>query len=206
MLKLYYCPGTISIAVAITLEEAGLPYEAIKVDFKAAEQTRPDYLAINPKGRVPALVLDDGTVLTETGALLEYIAARAPAADLVPQLPEDTAHMRGAMYYLASTMHVAHAHKMRGSRWANNQTSFDDMTAKVPETMAASAAYVAAEVLRGPYVVKEQFTLADPYLFVVCNWLKGDGVDPDAYPKIATFLDHRETRASVKAIREKGML
>ena len=206
MLKLYYCPGTISIAVAITLEEAGLPYDAIKVDFKAAQQTKPEYLAINSKGRVPALVLGDGTVLTETGALLEYIAALVPAANLVPQRPEDAAHMRSAMYYLVSTMHVAHAHKMRGSRWASNQASFDDMTAKVPETMAASAAHVAAEVLRGPYVMKDQFTLADPYLFVVCNWLQGDGVDPATYPKIASFLDHMEARASVRTIREKGML
>ncbi|MGJ8556648.1 MAG: glutathione S-transferase N-terminal domain-containing protein, partial [Sulfitobacter geojensis] len=78
MLKLYYFPGTISVAVAVTLQEAGLEYDPVKVDFAAAEQTKPDFLALNPKGRVPALVTDKGTILTETGALLDYIADLKP--------------------------------------------------------------------------------------------------------------------------------
>ena len=98
MLKLYYASGTISIAVAIALEEAGLAYEPLKVDFGAAAQTKPDYLKINPKGRVPALVTEAGTILTETGALLDYIAALAPEAGLIPTAPEDAAHMRSVMY------------------------------------------------------------------------------------------------------------
>ena len=205
-MKLYYARGTISIVVAITLEEAGLEYEPVKVSFATAEQTKPDYLGLNPKGRVPTLVLDDGTILTETGALLEYIAAVQPDATLVPQQPTDAAHMRGVMYYLASTMHVAHAHKMRGSRWADQQSSWDDMTAKVPETMAACADYVQSHCLRGDFVTGETLSLADPYLFVVCNWLAGDGVDPADYPKIDAFLSRMEARDSVKAVRTKGML
>jgi glutathione S-transferase len=206
MLKLYYAPGTISIAVALTLEEAGLPYEALKVDFKSAEQTGPDYLAINAKGRVPALVLSNGTVLTETGALLEYIADVAPSAGLIPADPALAAHMRSAMYYLASTMHVAHAHKMRGSRWASQQSSFDDMTAMVPQTMAACATYVETHLLRGDSVLGQSFSIADPYLFVVCTWLEGDGVSIADYPKIQNFMTKMEARKSVKTIREKAML
>ena len=133
--------------MAITLEEAGLEYEPVKVDFAKAEQTRPEYLAINPKGRVPALALGDGdTILTETGALLDYIAAIGPGRRaLTPNEPRGRGpHAGGDVLYLASTMHVAHAHKMRGSRWADQQSSWDDMTAKVPETMTACAAYVEA--------------------------------------------------------------
>jgi glutathione S-transferase len=206
MLKLYYAPGTISIAVALTLEEAGLPYEAVKVDFKSAEQTQPDYLAINAKGRVPALVLSGGTVLTETGALLEYIADVAPSAGLIPTDPALAARMRSAMYYLASTMHVAHAHKMRGSRWASQQSSFDDMTAMVPQTMAACASCVETHLLRGDSVLGQSFSIADPYLFVVCTWLEGDGVSIADYPKIQNFMTKMEARQSVKTIREKAML
>lgn len=206
MLTLYYATGTISIAAAIALEEAGLAYDTVRVDFKSAEQTKPDYLGINPKGRVPALALEDGTVVTETGAILDYIAALAPDAQLVPADPVQAAHMRGAMYYLASTMHVAHAHKMRGSRWASQQSSFDDMTAKVPQTMAACAAYVEAEILRGDYVLGQAFSIADPYLFVVCNWLEGDSVDVSLYPGIQTFMARMEQRTSVRTVREKGML
>lgn len=206
MLKLFYTPGTISIAVAIALEEAGLTYETVKVDFASAEQTKAAYLAINPKGRVPALVGHDGTVMTETGALLDYVAAIAPDAGLLPTDAETAAHMRGVMYYLASTMHVAHAHKMRGSRWADAQSSFDDMASKVPQTMAACAAYVEAECLRGDHVCGDKLTIADPYLFIVCNWLAGDGVAVSDFPRIAAFLARMETRASVKTMRAKGML
>ena len=78
-MQLYYAPRTISVAVAIALEEAGPDYEAIRLDFAAGEQTKPAYKQINPKGRVPALVVDGG-ILTETGALLDYIAAVAPKA------------------------------------------------------------------------------------------------------------------------------
>jgi glutathione S-transferase len=206
MLTLYYAPRTISIAVALTLEEAGLPYEAVKIDFKTAQQTQPDYLAINTKGRVPALALPDGTVLTETGALLEYIADLAPSAQLIPTDPALAAHMRSAMYYLASTMHIAHAHKLRGSRWANQQSSFDDMTSMVPQTMAACAAYVDTHLLRGDSVSGQSFSIADPYLFVVCSWLEGDGVNIADYPKIQNFMTKMEARQSVKTIRKKAML
>ena len=206
MLKLHFAPGTISIAVAIALEEAGVPYEAIKIDFKSAEQTQPDYLSINPKGRVPALTLENGSVLTETGALLDYIADIAPDAGLTPNDPQAAAHMRATMYYLASTMHVAHAHKMRGTRWARNQSSFDDMTAMVPQTMAACAGYVEAEILQGDFVLGDTFSIADPYLFIVCNWLKGDSVDVSLYPKIQNFMAVMEQRPSVQAMRERGML
>ncbi|NNK16960.1 MAG: glutathione S-transferase family protein [Sulfitobacter sp.] len=205
-MKLYYAHGTISIAVAIALQEAGLEHEPVKVSFATAEQTKPDYLGLNPKGRVPMLVLDDGTILTETGALLEYVAALKPGAKLVPDKPTDAAHMRGVMYYLASTMHVAHAHKMRGSRWADQQSSWDDMASKVPETMAACADYVQSHCLRGNFVTGDTLSLADPYLFVVCNWLAGDHVDPANFPKIDAFLSRMEARDSVKAVRSKGML
>ena len=205
-MKLFYAKGTISIAPAIALIEAGLDHDLARIDFATAEQTKPDYLAINPKGRVPALVLNDGTVLTETGALLDYIAAIAPQAHLLPQTAETAAHMRSVMYYLASTMHVAHAHKMRGSRWADKAESHADMTAKVPQTMTACAAYVEAECLHGDYVCGDQFTIGDAYLFVVCNWLAGDGVILSDFPKIAGFMDRMNARDSVKAAREKNML
>lgn len=205
MLTLYYTPGTISIATAIALHEAGLSFEAIKVDFATAEQTKPAYQEINPKGRVPALVTEQG-ILTETGALLEYIAARAPGAGLVPEDAFQAAKMREVMFYLASTMHVNHAHRMRGSRWATRQDSFDDMAAKVPETMAASAAHIEQHGLAGPYVLGEKFSIADPYLFVICSWLGGDGVDVARYGKITAFMEAMNARPVVRDLRAKGMI
>ncbi|MEX0369832.1 MAG: glutathione S-transferase family protein [Tateyamaria sp.] len=202
-MKLYYATGTISIAVAIALEEAGLAYDTHKLDFAAGEQQSDAYARVNPKGRVPALEVD-GTILTETGALLDFIATRAP--HLMPADPVDAARARSVMYYLASTMHVNHAHKMRGHRWADNESSWQDMTAKVPETMTASARFVEDECLAGPYILGETFTLADAYLYMVCTWLPADNVDLEPFPKVRAFMRAMGTRDSVKAVRAKGML
>jgi len=102
MLVLHAAPNTISVAVAIALEEARVPYDIARVDFGAAEQTSARYLAVNPKGRVPALVTPDGT-LTETGAILEYIAATSDIGR--PADAFAAAKLREVMYYLAATMH-----------------------------------------------------------------------------------------------------
>ncbi|NRB04774.1 MAG: glutathione S-transferase family protein [Rhodobacteraceae bacterium] len=204
-MRLFYTPGTVSIAAAIALEEAGLTYEPELVNFAKAEQTQPPYLAINPKGRVPALAVGD-TILTETGAILDYIAAIAPEARLVPDDPIAAAHMRSVMYYLASTMHVNHAHKMRGHRWADSPDSHADMTAKVTETMTASAQFLEDTALLGDYVCGDALSIGDAYLFIVCTWLPGDGVALSDFPIINAFMDRMNARASVQEARAKGML
>lgn len=202
-MKLYYAPGTIAIATAIALEETGIAYTVQRIDFSKGEQLGSDYEAINPKGRVPALDVN-GIILTETGAILEYLAALSP--ELMPSDPLKAARARSVMYYLASTMHVNHAHKLRGARWADQQSSWADMTAKVPETMASSAAYLEGNCIEGPYILGDTFCIADAYLFMVCSWLRGDGVEPAQYPKVQRLMDTMEARASVRTVREKGML
>ena len=200
MFRLHYAPRTISVASAIALEEASVAYEPVRVDFASAEQTGAAYLALNPKGRVPLLETPHG-LLTETGAILELVAP-----GLVPVDPWDRARMRETLYYLASTMHVAHAHKMRGSRWADLEASHADMRAKVPQTMAASCAYLEGHLPLAPFAQGAQITVADPYLFVVLSWVEGDGVALADYPKLSAFAAMMETRASVKAVRAMGML
>ena len=205
-MQLYYAPNTISIASVIALEEAGLGFDLVQVDFASGEQTKPAYHAINPKGRVPTLVTDQG-ILTETGAILEFIAANAPNADLVPGDPWQAAQMRSAMYYLASTMHVNHAHKKRGHRWSDDEAARATMTAKVPQTMTESCAFIEENVLtRGPFVMDETFTIADPYLYVVCSWLEGDGVTVSDFPKITAFRAAMQARASVQKVHGDDML
>jgi len=204
-MKLYYAPGTVSVAVAIALHEAGQTFDARKVNFKDAEQTKPEYHKVNPKGRVPALEVD-GAVLTETGAILDYIATTSPEAGLMPESAVEAARVRGVIHYLASTMQINHAHGPRAYRWAQTEESHADMRAQVPKTMAVSAAYVEDHCLKGPFVMGDHVTVADPHLFVMCQWLKGDGVDLDGYPRIVAFMDAMEARASVKAVRDAGML
>ncbi|MGA9412682.1 MAG: glutathione S-transferase family protein [Roseobacter sp.] len=204
-MRLFYAPNTVSIAAAITLHEAQLPYDPVLVDFRQSEQSQPAYLDVNPKGRVPTLDTG-GTMITETGAILEYIAAITPGAGLVPTDPADAAHMRSVMYYLASTMHVNHAHRVRGSRWADKADSHTDMQSKVADNMTENARHVQNHYLRGDYVLGEKLSLADPYLFIVCSWLRGDGVNLSALPAIDAYLSRMRSRASVQHVIEQGML
>jgi glutathione S-transferase len=200
MLKLHYAPRTISVAVAIILEQTGTPYEAIRVDFANAEQTKDAYRRVNPKGRVPALETDSG-ILTETPAIVEYISP-----ELVPQDAFAAAKMRELISYLSATMHPHHAHGGRGSRWADAQSSLDDMKRKMPQRMAECAAHLEEYLPSLPFAVGQLEVLSDAYLYVVLTWLKSDGVDIEHYPRLAAFQHQMNTLASVQAVYQKGML
>ena len=198
MLKLFYTPGTCALASRIALEDARADYEIMRVDFSKQEQRSPDYLKINPKGRVPALVTERG-ILTETPAILVYIAQAFPEANLAPL--DDAfafAELQAFNSYISSTVHVNHAHGRRGSRWANDQSSFDDMKQKVPETMAAAMELIEFEMFEGPWVMGETYTIADPYLFTMARWLEGDGVDINVLPRIKDHMERMSTLESVK--------
>ncbi|WP_454631133.1 glutathione S-transferase family protein [Bradyrhizobium cenepequi] len=199
MLKLYYTPGTCALASHIALEESGAPYAIERVDFKTNQQNSPEYLKVNPKGRVPALVTDHG-VLTETPAVLAFIAQSFPKAKLAP-LDDIFAFAQAQAFnsYLCSTVHVAHAHKMRGHRWATEESSFADMKRMIPKTVGASFALIERDMLRGPWVMGEAFTICDIYLFTLAQWLEGDGVDLAALPKV---VDHRNRVAERPAVKK----
>jgi glutathione S-transferase len=198
MLKFFFGPKSCALASHIALEEAGADYEAVRLDLAAGEHKRPEYLKVNPKARVPALVTDRG-ILTENPAILAYVAQTHPERKLAPL---DDAYAFGKIQafnsYLCATVHVAHAHKLRGYRWADQQTSYDDMKKKVPETVAACFELIETEMLEGPWVAGANFSIADPYLFTLSSWLEGDGVDPKRFPKV---LDHRNRMSQRPAVQ-----
>jgi glutathione S-transferase len=197
MLTFYFAQGTCALASLIALEEAGLPYEARKISFKDNQQRSPEYLKINPKGRVPALVTDRG-VLTESPAILAYIAQVAPAARLAPGDPFEFARLQAFNNYICSTVHVNHAHGRRGSRWADDAAAHEAMKAKVPQTMAESFELIEEKMLQGPWVMGEQYSVADPYLFTMTGWLRGDGVDPMRFAKATAHYARMMDRPAVQ--------
>jgi glutathione S-transferase len=200
MLKLYFAPGTCALASHIALAESGAPYTTVKLDFKANQQNSPEYLAINPKGRVPSLVTDQG-VLTETPAMLAFIAQSFPLANLAPL--DDAfafAKMQAFNSYLCSTVHVAHAHKGRGYRWASEETTFADMKRMVPKSMAACFSLIERDMLKGPWVMGEQYTVCDGYLYTLAGWLEGDSVDLATLPKVADHRKRMEQRPAVQKV------
>jgi len=199
MLKLYYAPGTCALASHIALQEAGATYTIERIDFKINQQNSLEYLAINPKGRVPALVTDRG-ILTETPAMLAFIAQGFPQAKLAPlHDPFEFAQAQAFNSYLCSTVHVAHAHRVRGYRWATDEASFADMKRKVPQTVGAGFALIERGMLRGPWVLGETYTICDPYLFTLAQWLEGDGVDLSTLPRV---MGHRARMAERPAVRK----
>lgn len=188
MLKLYYAPGTCALASHIALEDAGATYETIRIDFGASQQQSPEFLEINPKGNVPALVSDRGA-LSETPAILAYIAQSFPAAALAPlDDPHTFAQLQSFNSYLCSTVHVSHAHRMRGHRWADDPAAIAEMQRKVPETVSAGFQAIEQDMLQGPWVMGDTYSVCDPYLFTLAQWLEKDGVDLTTIPRV---MEHR---------------
>lgn len=203
MLKLYYSPGSCALASHIALADVGTDYETVRIDFGAAEQTSQDYLAINPKGRVPALITEAG-ILTETPAILAYIAQRFPSAGLAPiDDPFAFAKAQAFNSYLCSTVHVAHAHGGRGKRWADDPIAIADMQRKVPETVFNAFDLIEQDMLAGPWVLGEAYSICDAYLYTVARWLERDGIDPARQlPRVADHRARMEARDVVARVLE----
>lgn len=204
MIKLYYAAHTCSLASHIALEDAGADYSTVRISFAAEEQRKPEYLAINPKGRAPALVTGKG-ILTETPAILAFIAQSFPHARLAPlDDPFSFAQVQAFNSYLCSTLHVAHAHRMRGYRWADEPAAIEAMRRKVPQSVTACYDLIEHKMLGAPWVMGETYTICDPYLFTMAQWLEQDGVDPARFPKVIAHQRRMSERPEVqRAISEE---
>jgi glutathione S-transferase len=150
---------------------------------------------------VPALVTDRG-ILTETPAMLVYVAQSFPASDLaLMNDPFTFAQVQSFNSFLCSHLHVAHAHRMRGYRWvdADDRHSIAALQRKVPQSVGESFAMVEREMLKGPWVMGERYTICDPYLFTLAQWLEADGVDPTTIPRV---IDHRRRMAERSTVKK----
>ncbi|MEA2930577.1 MAG: glutathione S-transferase [Hyphomicrobiales bacterium] len=198
MMKFFFAPATCALASRIVLEEVGAPYEPVRIDFKTGGQRTPEYLKVNPKGRVPALVTERG-VLTETPAILLYLAQSYPDAKLAPlDEPFTLAQVQAFNSYLCSTVHVAHAHRMRGNRWADDEAAIAAMKKKVPQSVGDCFALIERDMLAGPWVMGDRYTISDPYLFTIAQWLEGDGVDRTRFPKLVEHTRRIKERPAVQ--------
>lgn len=199
MFTLYYAPHTCSLAPHVVLIEAGVAYKLKRIDFGKAEQQSPEYAAINPNARVPALVTPRG-VLAETPAVLAFLAQSFPEARLAPlDDPFAFAEVQAFNSYLCSTLHVAHAHRMRGYRWADDPAAILAMQRKVPQSVGACFDLIERHLLRGPWVMGEMYTIADPYLFTIAQWLEADGIEPARIPRVVEHRERMLGRHSVRA-------
>ncbi len=193
---LHIAKGTIALAVHIALEEIGAPHDLHWVSFSAGAQRSEEYLSINPKGRVPTLITPHGA-LTETAAILTYLATVHPEAGLQPDDPFARARVDELSLYLASTVHVNHAHRMRGSRWSDDPACWPSMTAKVAANMAENFALIETRLGDGLWVLGDAYSTADIYLFAVARWLEGDGVAMAQFPHLTDHFTAMQDRPAV---------
>ncbi|OAN54130.1 glutathione S-transferase [Paramagnetospirillum marisnigri] len=193
-MKLYYKQGACSLSTHIALREAGLDFDMEAVDLHAKKtETGADFLAINPKGYVPALVLDDGRVLTEGVAIALAIAAMAPGKHLAPE-PGSAEYLKLVewMVFIATELH-----KNTGAQF--NPAMPEDGKAALKTVLTRRLDYTDKALGRGPYLMGERFTVADGYLFTVFNWQPRIGLDQANWPNLAAHSARVRERPAVQA-------
>jgi glutathione S-transferase len=197
---LYWSSNSCSLASHLVMQHVGADFNAVRVNFAKAEQRSPQYLALNPKGRVPVLVTPRG-ILTETPAILHYVAQLHPQAGLAPlDDPFALAQLQAFNSYLCSTVHVHHAHRVRGERWSDDPAVVEALKIKVTQNMHDSFAYIEQAYLQtGPYVMGEALSTGDFYLFTLSTWLAGDGVDIRTLPKAYA---HQQRMLQLPAVQQ----
>lgn len=203
-LILYYSPGACSMSAHIALEEVGAEYEPRAVKLAQNEQRKPEYLAINPRGRVPALALEDGSVLTECAAILLYIARRFPEAKLWPEDVRAQARCIEWLSWLASTVHVAFAQTRRPVRFVGQNPDF------LPAVKTAGMGHlrvayndIERRLSKSEYAVGDELTIADLHLYVFFSWGRAAGfLAPGANPAFTRWGETIAARASVRRMAE----
>jgi len=200
-MKLYYSPGACSMASHIVLREAGLDFDPVKTDIRA--KTLPDgsdYLAVNPKGAVPALRLDDGNVLTENAAVLQYIADQVPDSGLIPASGNARYQVISWLSYVGSELH-----KSYGMLW--NPTSSDEAKQLARDLVGKKFDFVQSQLGDKPYLTGDSFTPADAYLFVMLSWTKMHGIDLARWPALVALQARIAERPAVQAaMRAEGLI
>ncbi len=201
-MKLYYSPGACSLSPHIVLLEAGTPFELNKLDF-ASRKTADgeDYYAINPKGAVPALKLDNGEVLTEGAVIVQYIADKAGNTALAPAAGTDERlKLQEWLNYIASEIH-------KGFSPLFNPKAPDEYKNIVKTNLAKHFTYLDKQLAGKDYLTGKNFTVADAYLFTILNWRHKHNIDISGYKNLAVFADRVAARPKVKeAMQAEGLL
>ena len=193
-MKLYLKPGACSLSPHIALEESGLPYETEVVDLKTKiTASGADFTKSNPKGYVPALLLDSGELLTEGAAIVQYIADQAPAKKLAPTNGTiERYRLQSWLNFIGTELHKSCSpffNPASGKEWKQIASA----------NLERRLAYVNEQLEGKPYMMGEDFSVADGYLFTVLGWMKFIKIDLAKWPNLAAYVDRVAARPAVKA-------
>jgi glutathione S-transferase len=201
-MKLYYSPGACSLSPHIALLEAGLPYDLVKVDLRAKKlENGDDYLAVNPKGQVPALALDNGELVTEGPVIVQMIADKASAKNLAPA--RDSAER----YKLQEWLNFITGELHKNFSPLFNPSIPDEVKNFFRDRIMAKFKYADSQLAGRDYLMGKQFTVADGYLFVMLKWAERTGVDLSGLKNLMAYKDRVAARPKVQeALTKEGLM
>jgi glutathione S-transferase len=201
-MKLYYSPGACSLSPHIVAREAGLPLTLVRVDNKNKKTSAgEDYWSINAKGYVPVLELDDGIRLTEGPAIVQYLADRAPQSNLAPASGTiERYQLQEWLNFVTSELHKQFSPLF-------DATMPEEAKQKFRNKIAGRFDWIVKQLGDKPYLMGDDFTVADAYLFTVANWSKHTGIDLARWPVLQAYLARVAARPEVQtAMKEEGLL
>jgi len=200
-MKLYYSPGACSLAPHIAMREAGIPVDLKKVDLKAKQYEGGDYKQVNGKGYVPAITMDDGTVLTECPVILQYIADQKPDSGLAPK-PGDPAR-----YKLQEMLNFTTSEMHKGFGNFFNPALTEEWRKAVSDRLAIRLDWLSKHLEGKQYLMGDKFTVADAYLFTILNWAGPSKFDLGKWPVITDYHKRVAGRPKVQeALKAEGLV
>lgn len=205
MYKLYWAPDTGAMAPQIILEEAAADYELVVLDYDAHEETHPDYLALNPRGQIPALILPDGTVLSESAAMVLHIADAHPEANLLPPPGSvDRARVYRWLFYAVANLYESSLRFYYSDRFAADATAAEliKQTARldIDKYWALLEKDMQENESNGPYLLGAQYSVIDPYLLMLIGWHEHPEILLERCPKLAGLFNAVRQRPAVNDI------
>jgi glutathione S-transferase len=204
-MKLYYAPGACSLASHIALEEIGAPYETQKLNLAEGDQRKPEYLRLNPRGRVPTLVVD-GEPITENVGIMTYLAGGNPQAGIWPKQTWDQGKIVSTMAWLSNTVHTTYAHLVRPGRYADDDAAREAIKAKA---RASYEGYLREidQLLNGhKWCIANQYTVADGYLLVFYRWANRQKMPVRELKHYSALVDRVLARKAVqKVMSDEGI-
>lgn len=198
-ITLYYAPGACSLASHIVVEEVGVDYDTVRLNLAEGDQRRPEYLKINPRGRVPTLVVD-GEVITENVGIITYFGGGYPQAGLWPRKTLDQARLLSTLAWFSNTVHPAYGHVVRPERYADSDAAREDIKARGRASFMSYLEEIEGLLEGRKWAVAEQYTVADPYLLVFYRWANRAGLPVSVLPRCTALVERLLARPAVKKV------
>jgi glutathione S-transferase len=203
MFTLYYSPGVCSMASHITLEESGAPYEVKPTLLPKDEHKSEAYLKVNPRGKVPALQIDGGQVLTENVAILHFLAKKFPQAKLLPSDPLEEARALSTMAWFSNTVHPSFTHIMRPERFSTDAGAVDKIKEAGRATFFGLCKEIDAMLKGKEWILGSSYSVCDPYALVFYGWGVRAGMPMTELVDYTAFKDRMLKRPAVRKVLER---